>query len=293
VERQVAVMDAALDFVDLREAKVLVHGTSLAASQTKQRLLERRSRVLRPSAPLVVAPPYERQPQRANPNQRLGVGAGLSSRDGAVTTYRFRFALRDLADPHEGYPELAQIEFLNLQLRGGLRDARFWLDELTLVRILSLTALDRFDRAPSWTVRVGMDRLRDGGCTDCLAAGGEVGGGLAVSAFDGALTLYGLTEASLHAGPRVPGLLGTGLRPALSPRVGARLRLGTRATLVADGRYHFFFEKPGDAPHRVRQGWSARATGRLHVARSLGLELAAQRHADGEREAGLGALVYF
>ncbi|HET9450078.1 MAG TPA: DUF4105 domain-containing protein [Aggregicoccus sp.] len=292
VERQVAVMDAALDFVDLREAKVLVHGTSLEASQTKQRLMERRSRVLRPSAPLVVAPPYERQPQRGNPNQRLGLGAGVSSRDGAVTTYRFRFALRDLADPHEGYPELAQIEFVNLQLRGGLRDARFWLDELTLVRILSLTALDRFDHAPSWTARLGLDRLRDGACTDCLAAGGEVGGGLAVSAFDGALTLYGLTEASLHAGPRVPGVLGTGLRPALAPHVGARLRLGTRATLVAGTRYHFFFEK-WDQRHRVRRGWSAQATGRLHLTKELGLELAARRHADGEREAGLGALLYF
>ena len=113
------------------------------------------------------------------------------------------------------------------------------------------------------------------------------------SGFDGALTLFGLTEASLHAGPRVPGLLGTGLRPALSPHLGARLRLGTRATLLANGRYHFFFEQPPGARNGVRQGWSAEAVGRLHLLPSLGLELSARRHADGEREAGLGALVYF
>ncbi|MBF5041590.1 DUF4105 domain-containing protein [Aggregicoccus sp. 17bor-14] len=297
-ERQVAVLDAALDYVDLREAKVLVHGTSLEASQTKQHLLERRSQVLRPSPPLVIPPPYERQPQRGNPNQRLAVSAGTSSRDGAFALYRFRFALRDLADPHEGYPELAQIEFVNLQLRGGLTSPRFALDELTLVRILSLTALDRFDRAPSWTARVGLDRIRDGGCPggpkkDCYAAGGEVGGGLAVTSFGGALTLFGLSEASLHAGPHLPGLFGTGLRPALGPHVGARLRLGTRATVVAGGRYQFFFEQPPGQKNGVRQGWSADATARLHLTPALGLELAAQRHADGEREGTLGALVYF
>jgi hypothetical protein len=185
---------------------------------------------------------------------------------------------------------------VKLRLRAGLTSPRFALDELTLVRILSLTALDRFDRAPSWTARLGLDRLRDGACQggqDCYAAGGEVGGGLAVSSFDGALTLFGLTEASLHAGPRVPGLFGTGLRPAVGSHVGARLRLGTRATLLAGGRYQFFFEQPPGEKNGVRQGWSAEGTARLHVTRSLGLELAASRHADGEREAGLGALVYF
>ena len=286
-ERQVAVLDAALDLVDLREAKTLVHRTSREVSAHKQRLMERRASLRVPSPPLVVPPPYERQPQRARPNQRLLLGAGGSSRTGPTLQYGLRFALRDLADPHAGVPELAQIEFLHLRFAADLREPAVRLESLTLVQVLSLSPLDRFDRAPSWTVRLGVDRLRERACDGCTAAVGEAGGGLAVSGFGGALTLYALSEAAVHAGPSVPGLFGTGLRPSVGPHVGARLRLGTRATFVAAGRWRAAFGK------EVQTGWGAEATGRLHLLPSLGLELSARRHPDAEREAVLGALVYF
>jgi hypothetical protein len=286
-EREVAVLDAALDYVDLREAKVLVHGTSPEASRTKQALMERRSRVRRPSPPLALPPPLERQPQRGHAPVRVGMSAGLSSDAGPVTTYRLRFALRDLADPHPGYPELAQYEFGALRLRGALRTQRFTLEELTLVRILSLTPLDRFDHAPSWTVRLGADRLRDGGCAGCFAGTGEVGGGLSLSWADGAVTLFGMGEAVLHAGSEVPGPWGAPLRLTLGPRAGLRLRMGTHATFLASGRWQLFLEP------EPRTGWSAQLIQRLHLTPSFGLDLEYTRHPSREQEVGLGALVYF
>lgn len=286
-ERQVAVLDTALDYVDLREAKVLVHGTSPEASLTKQRLMERRSQVRKPSPELTLPPPVDKQPQRGHGSQRAGMFGGYSDRSGPLTTYSFRFALRDLADPPPGYPELSQYEFGAVKLRGTLRTGRVSVEELTLVRIMSLTPMDRFDRAPSWSVRLGADKLRDGGCDGCFAGTGELAGGLSTSWGDGAFTLFGMGEAVLHAGPGVPGVFGTSLRPAVGPRGGFRLRMGTHATLLASARWQVFFER------ELRTGWSAEVVQRLHLTPSFGLELQYTRHTDRENEAGLGALVYF
>lgn len=286
-EREVAVLDAALDYVDLREAKVLIHGTSPEASQTKQRLMERRSLLRRPSPPLALPAPEERRPEFGHASQRVGMFGGYSSEAGPITTYSLRFALRDLADPHAGYPELTQYEFASARMRGTLNTGRVSLEELTLVSILSLAPVDRFDHAPSWAVRVGADKLRDGGCAGCFAATGEVSGGLSVSWADNAITLFGLAEAVLNAGPGVPGLLGTGLRPAVGPRAGLRVRMGSRATLLATGRYQVFFERT------VRTGWSAQVAQRLHLTPSFGLEVNVTRHASHENEATAGALIYF
>ncbi len=287
-ERQVAVLDTALDYVDLREAKALVHGTSPEASERKQRLMERRSQVLRPSAPLVLPPPTATQPQFGHAPLRAGMSAGYSSTDGALTTYRFRFALRDLADPASGYPELTQYEFGETRLRAAIDTSRVSLEEFTVVRIQSLSPLDRFNMAPSWTVRLGSDRLRDGGCDNCYAGSFDVGGGLAYSWADNALTLFAMTEGSLHAGTSVPGVFGTSVRPSIAPRAGLRLRMGPRATLLTSARWHVFFESD-----KVRTGWSAQAVQRLHLTDSFGLNLEYTRHASGEHEAGLGGLIYF
>ncbi|HEY6098640.1 MAG TPA: DUF4105 domain-containing protein, partial [Anaeromyxobacter sp.] len=126
---QAAALDAALDHLDLRFMRDLVVGKAPEAARARQVLLERRSGLGVVSPPLEVTPPSERAPELGHGSFRVGAGGGASSRDGVLAIVDFRLALHDLGDPPDGYPPLAQIEFLPTRLRALPREGRAEIDE--------------------------------------------------------------------------------------------------------------------------------------------------------------------
>lgn len=264
-ERQAAVLDAALDLLDFRSGKAILVGADPSAAAIRQALLVRRSTVRVQSPRLDLPPPREGQPQLGHPSLRVGLGGGVTEQAGPVALLDYRQALHDLGDPAPGYPLFSQIEFLPARLALSTRSGRVEALEASFVRVTSLNAVSRFDRRPSWRMRFGADLLKDGGCDRCVAAVGEVGGGFSALGLWDALDLYAGADTALDWSPRLDGIADSRIRVGVGPAALARLRLGERFSLVANGRYRFL---PFTALHA---SWSAGAEARVHLGSRVSL----------------------
>jgi hypothetical protein len=261
--RQAAVLDAALDLLDLRNGKAILIGTDPEASAARQALLTRRSEVRVQSPRLELQPPVSSRPELGHAMHRAGAGAGVMGKAGPVALADLRLSLHDLADPTAGYPPHSQIEFLPVRAAVSTRTGRLEALDASMVRIVSLNGLTRFEQRPSWHMRLGADLVRDGGCDRCVAAVAEGGTGLSV--FLAGLDLNGGVDAVVDWSPRLDGVGAARVRFGAGPSALARLRLGERFSLVANGRYLFL---PYTALHR---SWSAGGEARLHLGQRFSL----------------------
>ena len=271
LDEQAAALDAAVDHLDLRFMRDLVVGKAPEAARARQVLLERRSALAVVSPPLEVPPPHDRAPEKGHGSFRIGPGAGWSSKDGGLALLDLRLALHDLGDPPDGYPPLAQIEFLPTRLRLAPREEKAELDESWLVRVLSLNDLTRFDLRPSWRVRFGAATVRDGGCSGCLAGQAELGAGFTSAELLRVVDLYAGVDAAVEWSPHLSGTSGKQVRAGLGPGGLLRLRLGKRAALLGDARWRFFPDAETD------RAWDLRATLRLHLAPGVSVALEGRR----------------
>lgn len=203
---QARVLDAALDYMELRHPEDLMN-TASASSRLKRELLVRRAGLGIRSEDFVVPPPERELPHRGHGVRRLTIGGGYEgergsgegSRVGGFARLGMRFALMDLLDPGAGYPRNAQIEFANLNLRYQAAQRQLELEDLTLFRVTSISPLTRFRRNPSFRVETGYERLKDRNCGGRCGAGiFQAGPGLAFQPFGGdGVTLYGFADAQL------------------------------------------------------------------------------------------------
>ena len=285
-EARAAALDAALDQLDLRYMRDLVVGKAPEAAHARQVLLERRSALGVVSPPLEVPLPGDRAPELGHGSFRIGTGGGYSSKDGGLALVDVRLALHDLGDPPDGYPPLAQIEFLPTRLRLAPRQGVAQIDESWVVRVLSLNDLSRFDLRPSWRVKFGAATVRDAGCEGCLAAQGEFGAGFTKADLLGPVDVYAGADASLEWSPRLDGISGREVRAGIGPGGLVRIRLGKRASLLGDARWRWL---PGASP---RETFDLRGQLRLHVARGVSLALEARRTPSADEGAAL-VLGYF
>ena len=276
-EAQAAVLDAALDHLDLRFGRDLVVGKAPeAARATARRCSSAGARSAVVSPPLEVPPPRDRAPELGHGSLRARRGGGvLDAATAPLALLDLRLALHDLGDPPDGYPPLAQIEFLPTRLRLAPREGRVELDEAWLVRIVSLNDLSRFDLRPSWRVRLGAATVRDAGCAGCLAGAGRARRRASREALLGPLDLYAGADVARRVARRGSPGIADGARAARRRARGASRgsALGRRAALLADARWRWL---PGrDAAARPS---TSAATLRLHLSRATSpLALEARR----------------
>jgi hypothetical protein len=269
----IAVLDAAQDLVDIQHAKELAHDVDSPPARIKQLLLERRAEIAVPSAPLAVAVPWGSMPQLGHDSRRVGLGFSADDAGALGVVLTSRLALHDLADPTPGYPELSQLEFLPLRARIRVDDdvrgrKRFELESLSLVRILSLTAQNRFDRKLSWKVDAGVVRIEDAGCAGyCYAAQVAFGSGFTLATASARALVFATLDAHVAAGPALDGIAGMPLRAGLGPAAGVRLRLAPRLVSLTTGELIWL---PEQAPAAT---WEARSVLRFGVGRSAALSL--------------------
>lgn len=310
-KKQAELIDAALDYVDLRDAEAIIFHTDRKVTERRQALLERRAQIRVQSPPLQIHAPEDKQPHRGHYSSRGGFGVGAEADEGTFFRYEARIAFHDLGDASAGYPELSHIEFAPIRIRHSVPLDHFMLEHAYLARIMSLTPMGRFDKSSSWHVRIGAATLRDGVCAKspyqtpeekegrCLA--GEVAGGtgLTVGFFNEKLVLYGLADAALHGSGAINGPWGIPLRLSLAPHAGMRAKLTDRFTFLLDGSY-FFHGEEGDngSAFKVRESWDATAHGRFHLNERFAFDLEAHAlSTDGRAPDGIeGAammLIYF
>jgi hypothetical protein len=244
-QTQARVLDAALDLVDFRYARDFVEkggtGEDSEAATLKQRLLERRAAILLESEMVRFAPPFRKMPHAGHDSSRFGLGSGYLQSRGYFHTLDVRLALHDLADSSRGFPDDAAIEFLPLRLRYYVEDPAVSVEDVSLIRVISLPALSRFVQKWSWTVRVGGTRLRDDGCSDCFAAIGELGAGVTIAPFGDALLAWVLADARV-LGP-VEGGLVDAIRAGIGPAGGLKLTMTDDLALLGMGSLHWLPEQ--------------------------------------------------
>jgi len=288
---RIQILDAAQDLVDLRFAKQLVDASRGGVGvELKQKLLERRAEILLPSDDTPREPPWTKMPQRGHPSRRFGLGAGFDTGDGRWLAIGGRLALHDLADATDGYPDLAQLEFLATRVRLEYpADHGLHLDQLDLVHVVSLTSQDRFDRHISWEFRLGSERLvADPYCKDCYVGRGQIGGGVAFASEEDRVTLFVLGETQIWAGPHVDGVLHAPIRVGFGPSVGLRVRFTHELVMLLRGEWDWLPKQP-DLGAAV---WSASGILRWMVVPGFALD--AQAADDDHAKTGvLSSLLYF
>jgi hypothetical protein len=268
-EGQAAVLDAALDHLDLRFSRKLAIGSVPEQARARQLLLERRSALGVVSPPLAIPPPPRRAPELGHGSARMAAGGGYSTREGGLVTVDVRLAIHDLGDPPDGYPPLSQIEFLPGRLRFAPREVRGEVDELWAVRMAVLNDLSRFELRPSWRARFGVTTVRDAGCDACLAGQVEFGAGFAKTL--GPLDLYAGSDVAVEGASHLEGIRGSPGRLGIGPGGTVRLRIAPTVIVVGEGRWRWL----PDA--RPRETFDLRATLRIHLTAALSLSLDGRR----------------
>lgn len=265
VTKQVRALDAAIDLIDVQLSRDTVKAREemdAEGTEKQQALLLRRANYdVQTEAPKY-PPPLDQMPQLGHGSQRLGLGSGWDHQRGYFHTLNFRLALHDLTDPGVGFPDGSEIEFLPLRLRYYVETPKLSLEELTLIRVKSLTPLGRFNRSWSWLVDAGSHKNHDRGCDNCYSAFGRFGAGLALQPLP-FFTLFALGTAQLDA-PLRSGLLDV-FRFGVGPFGGLRLRFGEISTLLVSGQWAYL---PGQHP---MQTFEANAQLRVNYAKNFSL----------------------
>jgi hypothetical protein len=284
--RRAAVLDAAVDLLDLRHARGLLVGADPEAAARRQLLLARRAAIPVPSPALQIPNPVQRRPEGGHRSLRLGAGGGAGRAAGGFASLDLRLALHDLLDPPDGYPPSAQIEFLPVRLRFYPATRRLELDDASLVRVYSVNPMGRFDLRPSWRMRAGATTVRDGGCHRCLAGSLDLGAGPGVADVLGVMDLLAFGDAELLLSGPLRGIRDAGVRLGLGPSGLVRLHAGTAVTFLAEARWRWF---PEATP---RSAWTLSAALRVHPGRNLSVGLEARR-TPSDDEVGATVFGYF
>lgn len=245
--QQIAVLDAAADYLDFKNPEDVMK-ESTQSSREKRLLLLTRSKFRMPSQPLDGTLPTLEMPHFGHGSARAGIGFGYeNSGIGSFTELNMRFALHDLLDPTQGYPEDARIEFLHF--RGRINQNQFsrtnrvgrWfeLNEATLFRVTSLNPLRFYNKSPSWRVEFGMRQVRDLTCDRCYAGFAEFGIGETLGIqFGPRVNFYGLLDSEFMVSPSFEN---SAFRMGVGPRIGALARLTHQLKFYSEARYRYLF----------------------------------------------------
>lgn len=256
VERRVKVLDAATDVVDMRFAKELPFDLTGPGAQRKQHLLERRAELAVRSGDLHVEVPDDKRPERGHGSRRVGVATGLSTDGDPTVGFNARLTLHDLADPADGYPDYASLEFLPVSARVVFAPdrVRFRLDDAQFVRIVSLSPQNPFERRMSWKAQIGAVQLDDSGCHLCTAFRLSGGAGAALATSGGGLLGWLMTDVQVVSARGLRGIADAPIRAGVGPSAGLRARLSSDATLMFTGEWIWLPLQPTLAAYQVTGG---------------------------------------
>lgn len=177
-EARAKIADAYMDYVDLHYAKQLYKKED-AYTTPKEALLLERSR-LPMTPPLDFSTPPVASPHLSHPSARAIVNRIENQNHGGATDFAIRFALHDLADPARGLPD-ADIDFFHLELRYRDKPQMVRVENAVLFGIGTYQPVDTYRRNLSWRAKLGLQRVDDARCENCLAGGACGGAGYSTS----------------------------------------------------------------------------------------------------------------
>ncbi len=265
--RQAAVLDAAADLVDLRNARELIFEPHHPVHVLRRTLLERRAELAIPSPDLPDVLPENERVDAAHKTRRLGIAGAFDG--GAGVMLDARINMHDWADSPTGYPQLGRIEFLAVRAGWMSQPNRLVIDRADLLHVATLLPVDRFRMKPSWQFRVGADQRMDRVCAGCILGTAQISGGLTLATSARAFAGYVMTDVFLQAGPHAAALwpwVPVGLQAG--GLAGIRWELHNRAVLTASVALRY-------AANQMRgwvTAWDTKLRWRWTDTVSLGLE---------------------
>jgi hypothetical protein len=288
VERRAKVLDTATDVVDMRYAKELPFDLTGPGAQRKQHLLERRAELAVRSVELRVPVPDDKRPERGHGSRRVGVDTGVTTDGHPSVGVNARLTLHDLADPADGYPDYASLEFLPVAARVVFAPdrVRFRVDDAQFVRIASLSPQTPFEHRMSWKVQLGAVYLDDSGCHICTAFRMSGGAGAALATSGGGLLGWVMSDVQVVSARGLRGIADAPIRAGLGPSAGLRARLSSDASLMLTGEWIWLPLQPTLASYQVSGGLRWRFSEALALSATGGLYNAGL-------EAQLGMYVYY
>ncbi|HKW36955.1 MAG TPA: DUF4105 domain-containing protein [Burkholderiales bacterium] len=215
------------------------------------------------------APAPEVRPDQGHGTSRIALGGGR--RDGAnFAELRARPVYHDLMDPEPGYVRGAQIEFFDFAVRAYSGGIGARVEDITPLRIVSVSPRSEFFDPLSWNIDVGWSRRRLSNGSEPLVFGVHGGPGLAWSIPDtlrSATLLYAFLEGTAQADTRLENnyALGAG------PRIGALIDLTGRWRAEPYAQAQWFFAGDTDT------AWNAGLRQRYTLGREWALRLDVSR----------------
>lgn len=150
-ERKALIYDTALSLVDYKFAKNILKNEEKAQAFKRPILVERAKIPVR-SPKLDFTYKMPEAPHLGHASRRLTLG-GYNQKGKMGADLEWRFAYHDLLDFSPAYPYRTKLEVARINAR--ITDRQFELRELAAMDILSLGKFDKFNRAPSWKMRIG------------------------------------------------------------------------------------------------------------------------------------------
>jgi hypothetical protein len=214
-------------------------------------ILVRRARIpdVTPDPP---KPAWAVPPEEGHLRHRLMLGEGAYN-GGSFTELAWRPGYHDLLDRPRGFPPGAEIYGFSGRGRYDKDSKHFYVRDIRLVEIMSLSPWDPWTRKPSWTEGTGLDTAFELGkpAHKSLVYEGHFGSGLSVAPWDGAIA-FALAQ--------VEGSVGSALRDGYTAggalRLGLTAELGGHVNALLDGALS---GRPIGDPtpnHRVRLGFN-------------------------------------
>ena len=285
-DRSAPVLDAAIDYLDYKYPKDLIRKETESAKR-KQKLLLARSSIPVRSESVEFIPPEADRPHAGHESARASLVTGHEKATASYSELGIRFALHDMLDDGSGYPSHSQIEFMNIQARYYWEMKSFEIENIALLRILSLNPVTFFNQGPSWRVEFGAKRIRDAECERCFGGMFEVGVGYAIEPWTSVpVTLFSLAELETTYSASFPA---SKARVGLGPSAGILLGKG-RLKSLTQGRYRYQFlslnhdayQLESELRWTLQRSWALGLRGALHPG-----------FADRNWTAGLSAYFYY
>lgn len=289
---RIRVLNGALDFWEFRHSDDL-NDTATPTSRKKQVLLDALARL--PTTPGAELPPPKtpdrEAPHRGHGSARAELRFGSERRLGRYSLLGIRFALHDLLDPQQGYPEGSQIEFAHargrinwdeLTKRHASIKRSLELEEATVFRVTTLSPLTWMEQKPSWRIDLGASRSPTSNCDRCIEGHLEFGAGPAVKA--GPFTLFAFAETLLSLSPSYKWSAAT---LGLGPAGGLLATPHPRFHAILRAHYHrlFFLPHPHEHTLSAQLRWTV-------VPGKLAVDAHAQRRTR-NAEASVGLFYYY
>lgn len=178
---RVKIIDTLIDWIEYKHFRAAKDEKSIEYKWKKD-LLNQRVK-LPPLENEVKVPEPASKPHEAHGSQRIGIEPGYSENFEFYQKYHLRFALHDILDPDYGYPENAQIEFVNIILQ-SYEDLKKWsLNQVTVVSVRSFAPIEIFETRPSWDMSFGLKSYQDDKCVYCQGGYFQTSWGISANLF--------------------------------------------------------------------------------------------------------------